>query len=613
MIAFFGRIVRTYQTFRRPALAVFFIMMVTQIISMTRPWLFGMASDTLIDAQQRQLSLPDTMQEVILIAGIVWLSAITSNGLWAIRQAIEVKHLDHEMDRYIQGATLARLLAFSPGQHLGENSGLKQSVINKGQHALNTLAYTTVYELVPIIMECSILVLGLLWLNWRIGLVVLGGITLYVVATVMINTPFVPKLKRYEKLWHANSRFQHEVIRNLPVVQFNAQERRIAAECDASVASLGEYAKKIWLVYQLQTALKNGVVIGIITAAVVVSAGYAVATHACTMGQFVTLIWWSLSPIGRIESLTAIQRRVLTMQSSIEKFWDMLAIEPDVVEAPTPVAPPTIRGKIQFRNVSFAYPDRVSGAPHADDEDEEDETPSRPVETQESITDVSFSIHPGERVAIVGPSGAGKSTLIKLVLRASDVASGHIDIDGYDIRSLSIGQLRGAIGLVEQDVTLFDNTLRYNIIFGLDDHARAQITDDELNRICRLCRIDQFMHRLEHGYETVIGERGIQLSGGQRQRVGIARAIIKNPAILILDEATNSLDSESEQLISKALEEVSRNRTTLIIAHRFSTIRSADRILVMDEGRMVDIGTHEQLAARCSVYQRLLENQLEIK
>ncbi len=613
MIAFFGRIVRTYQTFRRPALAVFFIMMVTQIISMTRPWLFGMASDTLIDAQQRQLSLPDTMQEVILIAGIVWLSAMASNGLWAIRQAIEVKHLDHEMDRYIQGATLARLLAFSPGQHLGENSGLKQSVINKGQHALNTLAYTTVYELVPIIMECSILVLGLLWLNWRIGLVVLGGITLYVVATVMINTPFVPKLKRYEKLWHANSRFQHEVIRNLPVVQFNAQERRIAAECDASVASLGEYAKKIWLVYQLQTALKNGVVIGIITAAVVVSAGYAVATHACTMGQFVTLIWWSLSPIGRIESLTAIQRRVLTMQSSIEKFWDMLAIEPDVVEAPTPVAPPTIRGKIQFRNVSFAYPDRVSGAPHAGDEDEEDETPSRPVETQESITDVSFSIHPGERVAIVGPSGAGKSTLIKLVLRASDVTSGHIDIDGYDIRSLSIGQLRGAIGLVEQDVTLFDNTLRYNIIFGLDDHARSQITDDELDRICRLCRIDQFMHRLEHGYETVIGERGIQLSGGQRQRVGIARAIIKNPAILILDEATNSLDSESEQLISKALEEVSRNRTTLIIAHRFSTIRSADRILVMDEGRMVDIGTHEQLAARCSVYQRLLENQLEIK
>lgn len=607
MITFFSRILKSYRAFRKPATIVFAIMMVTQIISMARPWLYGMASDTLIHAQQRQLSLRNTMSEVLVIAGFIWLSSLISNGLWAFRQSIEVVQLDHEMDRHIQHKTLKRLLEYSPGQHLAENSGLKQSVVNKGQHALNTLAYTTVYELAPVLLECSILVIGLMWLNWRIGLVVLGGIAAYVSATIMINKPFVPKLKKYEKLWHANSRLHHEVIRNLPLVQFNAQEERILDECDASVSKVGTYAKGIWLAYQLQTALKNGVIIGGITAAVVVTAAYAVATHACSLGQFMTLIWWSLSPIGRIESLTAIQRRVLTMRTSIEKYWDMLAIEPDVKEADKPVHPATIRGKIQFQDVSFTYPDRKSGI--ESDEDDDDLPPSCK-DAHESVGGVSFIVNPGERVAIVGRSGAGKSTLIKLILRASDVTSGRIRVDGYDVRQLSVEHLRGAIGMVEQDVTLFDNTLRYNITFGLDRHSREQITDAELDRICRLCRIDQFMHRMEHGYDTVIGERGIQLSGGQRQRVGIARAIIKNPAILILDEATNNLDSESEQLISKALEEVSRNRTTIIIAHRFSTIRGADRILVMDEGCLIDTGTHEELAQRCAIYQRLLENQL---
>jgi len=582
-------------------------MILTQGLSMVRPWLFGMASDILIRSRQQHWTTEATMSRIILISAAIWVSSLCSNGLGLLRGIIETKKLDFQMDRYIQQRTLQRLMEFSPGQHMAENSGLKQSVVNKGQHALSTLAYAVVYEVAPVLLECTILISVLAWLSWRVGLVVIIGCTAFLTVTSLINKPFVPKLKKYEKMWHDNSRHYHEVIRNLPLVQYNAQEERIVQECDQSMEKVGAYAQSIWVGYQTRTSLRNGIIIGGASAAIIATAAYAVVTGTCSPGQFITLVWWSFSPIGRIEALSAVQRRILTMRTSIEKYWNMLAMEPDVNDTPTALSPDDIRGKIEFSHVSFSYPKRKSMP--TSDENEEAAEP-RYQELQESISDVSFLISPGERIAVVGPSGAGKSTLIKLLMRSSDNFEGHIRLDGYEIRQLAKQRLRRAVGIVEQDVTLWDTTLRANITFGLTRHQRNQITDQELDRICRLCRIDQFMHRMEHGYETIIGERGIQLSGGQRQRVGIARAIIKNPAILILDEATNNLDAESEQLISKALDEVSRNRTTIIVAHRFSTIRSADRILVMDDGRLVDMGRHEELAQRCDVYQRLLRNQL---
>ncbi|MCC6934445.1 MAG: ABC transporter ATP-binding protein [Candidatus Yanofskybacteria bacterium] len=605
MLGFLRRTLEVYRTFRAPATVVFGLLIIGQIISMVRPYLFGVISDRLISANAHTLPLREAMVSVLPIIGLLLGTSLASNALWGLRQHIEVARLDFEVGQLTARRTLERLMEFSPGQHMAENSGLKQSVVNKGQHSLSTMAYTLIYEVAPLVLEVCILIVGLLWLNWRVGTVVISGIIAYLVATYLINRPFVPQLKKLERMWHDDSRLYAEVMRNIPLVQFSAQEKRMVAETQESIGKVHVFAKRIWLSYLLKNAAKNGVIIGGTVAAVVATAAYAVASGAATPGQFITLVWWSLSPIGRVENFGNIQRRIMTMRAAIERYWDMLAMEPDVKEVPRPIWPAALRGKIEFIDVSFSYPARK--ALPVDGEPENGETPG---EHAESVGSVSFTINPGERVAIVGPSGAGKSTLVKLILRAFDVTDGLIKIDGYDIRELSLKRLRRSIGLVDQDVTLFDNTMRYNITFGLDRAARASVTDDELDRIARLCCVDEFKGRLEHGYDTVIGERGIQLSGGQRQRVGIARAIIKNPAILILDEATSSLDAENEDRFRKALDEVSKNRTTLIVAHRFSTIRGADRILVMDEGHLVDYGTHEELARRCSVYQRLLHNQI---
>jgi len=212
-------------------------------------------------------------------------------------------------------------------------------------------------------------------------------------------------------------------------------------------------------------------------------------------------------------------------------------------------------------------------------------------------------------VAFVGESGAGKTTVVHALLRAQDPEEGQIVVDGNDLRVLDLKHFRESIGIVDQEVSLFDHTLRYNITYGLNGRS-GSITDADLDRIAEMSCINRFFPRLEKGYDTIIGERGIKLSGGEKQRVGIARALIKEPDILIFDEATSNLDSENEALIRESIEKAAQGRTTIIIAHRFSTIRKVDKVIVFDKGQVVGQGTHKELALSCEPYRRLIHRQI---
>ncbi|OQX55893.1 MAG: hypothetical protein B5M54_00275 [Candidatus Aminicenantes bacterium 4484_214] len=295
-------------------------------------------------------------------------------------------------------------------------------------------------------------------------------------------------------------------------------------------------------------------------------------------GSFVVAIFYSYTPIKRLSRAnTVIQQGV----ASFQRIQEVLHTQHKIVDHPQAYPLPPVQGHVSFKNVSFSYDQ------------------ARPI-----LKDISFEVFPAETVALVGLSGAGKTTIINLLSRFYDPTLGQILIDGIDIKEVTISSLRAQIGLVTQEIILFNDTVRNNIAYGLED-----VSQERVIAASKAAMAHEFISKLPQGYDTPIGEKGAFLSIGQRQRIAIARALLKNPPILILDEATSHLDSESEHLIQKALENVMKNRTTIVIAHRLSTVRTASRILVLDNGQIAEEGTHEELIKQDGVYRKLYELQ----
>jgi ATP-binding cassette subfamily B protein len=301
------------------------------------------------------------------------------------------------------------------------------------------------------------------------------------------------------------------------------------------------------------------------------------------LGQFVLYAAFAATGLGQ---LSEVWGEVSAASGAAERLFEILRVKSQITAPPQPVAlPQPARGDVGFEKVSFAYPARPDVL---------------------AIDNVSLSVKAGEKVAIVGPSGAGKSTLFHLLLRFYDPARGTISLDGVPVRSADPADIRSRIALVPQDSVVFAASARENIRFG-----RPDATDAEVERAADLAHATEFLRRLPDGFEAQLGERGVTLSGGQRQRIAIARAILRDAPLLLLDEATSALDAESETLVQTALEELMRHRTTLVIAHRLATVLSCDRIMVMDQGRIVEQGTHAELVAANGLYARLARLQFE--
>ncbi|HEX5932749.1 MAG TPA: ABC transporter transmembrane domain-containing protein [Pseudorhizobium sp.] len=304
---------------------------------------------------------------------------------------------------------------------------------------------------------------------------------------------------------------------------------------------------------------------------------------AGTLGQFVLYSVIAASALGQ---LSEVWGELSQAGGAAERLTELLHEQPAVRDPSAPVALPSPpRGDVAFEAVSFAYPSR---------------------ENTVTLNGLSFHVRPGETVAFVGPSGAGKSTIFSLLLRFYDPSSGSIRMDGVDLRDTTLSQLRERLAIVPQDVTVFAASIHDNIAFGAPDATREAVRAAAV-----AAQADEFISRLDEGYDTPVGERGITLSGGQRQRIAIARAILRNAPVLLLDEATSALDAESETLVQKALDGLMRERTTLVIAHRLATVLKADRILVMDGGRIVEEGTHQSLIAKGGLYARLARLQFQ--
>ncbi len=300
-------------------------------------------------------------------------------------------------------------------------------------------------------------------------------------------------------------------------------------------------------------------------------------------GDFMTFIIAMFSLIKPVKNLLSIQIKLQEGMAASERIFSIIDTPVTVQEISSPVIKRNFESKIIYENVTFAYNKRIN-----------------------VVRNVSFEVEKGEVVALVGPSGAGKSTLFDLLPRFYDPQEGTITIDGINIKEISLDSLRNLLGIVTQETYLFNDTIRRNIAYGVDE-----IPDEKIVSAARAANADEFIQGFEKKYDTVVGTRGVMLSGGQRQRIAIARALLKNPQILIFDEATSALDTESELLVQGAINNLMKDRTTLVIAHRLSTIINADKILVLDKGKIVEWGTHSGLMERNGLYQRLYSMQFQ--
>jgi ATP-binding cassette subfamily B protein len=467
--------------------------------------------------------------------------------------------------------------------HLERKTGGLTRVLERGRNGIETIVRMVIVQAVPTVVELALIVAVLLYqFDWRYVVTVLATVGLYMWYTYVATEWRIGIRRRMnESDSDANTKAIDSLL-NYETVKYFGAEPHETRRYDRSMARYEDASVKAYT----SLAVLNAGQAAIFTIGLTVAMGmcaFAIRDGSKTVGDFVMINAMMIQLYQPLNFMGMVYREIKQAVIDIETMFAILGREPEIKDKPGAVALHVQSGAIRFEDVRFAY------------------EPARPI-----LKGLSFEVPAGRTVAIVGPSGAGKSTISRLIFRFYEASGGRILIDGQDIREVTQASLRNAIGMVPQDTVLFNDTVRYNVRYG-----RWDASDQEVEEAARLAQIDGFIRLMPKGYETEVGERGLKLSGGEKQRVAIARTILKSPPILLLDEATSALDSHTEKEIQDALERVSRNRTTLVIAHRLSTIIGADEIIVLDQGIIVERGTHHELLARGGLYASMWNRQRE--
>ena len=453
--------------------------------------------------------------------------------------------------------------------HLSRRTGGVARDVERGGSAIADLLDWTLYSIIPILLEVILVTAVLVWAyDWRFAVITLATLLVYGLWTFAVTEW---RTSYYRASVEADTRANERAVDSLlnyETVKYFNNEAHEAARYDENLKRLEDTKVKATTSLAVLNLGQTAVVSVGVTAMMWLAAA-GVVDGSMTVGDLVLVNAYLLQLSAPLFLLGMMYREVKQALTNMERLFDLLDVHQDVQDAPDAVPLLATRPCVRFEKVNFGYDPR-----------------------RQILHDVDFEIPAGGTVAVVGHSGCGKSTLARLLYRFYDVDGGRITTDGLDLRQLTQASLRGAIAIVPQDTVLFNDSVYYNILYGHPSASRA-----EVEAAARAAHIHEFVQSLPDGYETQVGERGLKLSGGEKQRVAIARAILKNPSILIFDEATSALDSQSERAIQAELDRIQIGRTTLVIAHRLSTVMNADRILVMDGGRIVEQGTHVQLLA----------------
>jgi ATP-binding cassette, subfamily B, heavy metal transporter len=563
----------------RPRMALALVVtLVSKVLAVVAPVFLGDGINRVAAGEGATAAAPSFIGFFLLFAAARFLS----NGLPQARDAFFTR-VTQEANRVVAVEAFGHAQAQPLQFHLTRRAGAINRIIERGAGAIEFLLRFLAFNIGPTLVELALAaaVMAALY-SWKLALAAIVTIAVYVVFTVAVTEQRNAQRRLMNEADTNLRAISTDTLTNFETVKAFAAEERETNRFDRAMQAYNDrYVVQMQSLAFLNAGQEFIMTAGLLAAALI--AAFGVVGGQMKPGDITAVILMLTNIYRPLNILGFAWREIRQGAVDIEKLFELMDLQPAIADRPgaAPLRPK--KGSIRFEDVSFTHEGRQAGLEH-----------------------VSFEIPGGAFVGVVGPSGAGKSTILKLLFRFYEPSSGRILIDGVDINTVTQASLRASLGLVPQEVVLFNDTLRFNLAYARPDASEAEILD-----AADRAQLGDFIRSLPAGLDTRVGERGLKLSGGEKQRVGVARAVLLNPAILVLDEATSSLDSETEKEVQSALSEAARGRTTIAVAHRLSTIMRADLILVLDGGRIVERGDHDALIRAGGLYARLWRRQTE--
>jgi len=567
------RILPIFRPFRTSLIIVFVIISIVTATDLLYNFVLGKIVDSF------------TLQNSAVLFWMTFLvfSYLFQSVLERIQTIYEIRSFNFELNHHVTNVSLQKTFNLSLGQIKKEHSGFKQSLLNKGKNAISNVLQMFIYDLLPLLVRITLSFIGIILIDSSFAPVLIIFAVLYISLNLYINSLMPEHMKRLTEKYVTIEKNLSDTLRNLFFVKFSNQQARSLSQLKVMQDDHVRDGRDVWTSYNIKTFFASDLLSIVLFAVVIYMLYTKIIIGTLTVGSFIPITAWMFTFIYSLMRFRRIQRRSAEAIIDIERMFEMLDQKSDLKISDNPRPISVFEDTISFEQVAFDYQEGKKGA----------------------LVNTNFEIKKGEKIALVGRSGSGKTTIISLLLRLYDPTRGSILIDGVDLRELVLEDWHNMIAYVPQDGDLLDISIKENILFG----AKHLVDQDEVESVLEKAGIKEFVGALPHGIDSTVGEKGVKLSGGQKQRVCIARALIKNAPILLLDEATSSLDSETESMVNKAIWDMLDGKTGVVIAHRLSTILDADKIIVMDGGEIVGMGTHKQLLKSTPYYKKLVDAQ----
>ncbi len=569
---------RLMMYFRPYKIILILAVICTALISLSSlmvPWLTGKG---LIDKVIGEKNIP-----LLNLVALGFIGLVVVKGVFSYLQTYLTSFIGYKIVMDMRNQIFQHLQRLSLSFYKRRRAGEIMSRLISDTNVLQNALVENIMRLILNILLVIGVLIFIFYIHWRLSLLTLFTLPLLIFTLGKLGS----RIKKFSNLVQMKiadiSSIIQETIGGIEVIKSFATEKQEVERFQTyNVQNFHLNMKRTRLVAILPPLMEILTTVGL--SAILWYGGLEVINGNLTIGELVAFLGYVALAVNPLNKIGKNYSRYQQALASAERMFEILDTEPEIKESPKAIEMPRINGYIRFRNVSFSYDDK-----------------------ELVLKDIDLDLRPGEKIALVGRSGVGKTTLVSLIPRFYDPTSGSITIDGHNIRNVKLMSLRKQIGIVSQETFLFNGTIKDNIAYG-----KMEATDEEIVDAAKKANAHNFIMSLEKGYDTPVGERGVKLSGGQRQRIAIARAILRDPRILILDEATSAVDAESEALIQDALEKLMKDRTTIIIAHRLSTILRADKIIVLDERKIKETGSHQELLAKNGLYARLYKSQFEM-